>query len=703
MSFARAWGMRLRWKAVGFGASALLALSCFGGSTASAADPCPNGAVREQQQATALPDCRAFEMVSPPDKNGGDVLHTTSEIVAAEDGGRVKFASLLSFGSPEGASAVSQYLATREGGWKTVSIVPPQSSVGNFAKVPWLSLDLAKAVVFAHDNEPALAPEATPGVFNVYLRDNLAGTYGLLTIPSGGVTPPSYTAPVFSDATPDGSHVVFRTTTRWTADAPAAGNKLYEYDAGANVLRLVGIQPGSTLPVTGGATGGGQFQTTAYPENLISDDGQRIYFSSPSTAATGKLYLRIGGAETVLVSQSEATVPGASRPSTFRGAGRDGLTAYFTSDESLVDADADEGKVDLYAYDASRPASEPDNLTLVSADAEPADPDAAGVGVEGVVGVSDSGDAVYFVSRDQLVAGGPIDGGPKLYLWQKGSPTRYVATLDPGDDGIWSNASFLQSGDPRGRRLSPDGSELVFVSRARLTAYDNAGQAMVYLYDADGSGLVCVSCDPGGGAPTGPAVLDRGAPGLITPGGTTNVSRAFLDDGSRIYFDTPDSLVADDSNGLRDVYQYDVASGRASLISSGFGNYPAMVGDASANGEDVFFLTRQRLVGADRDNNVDLYDARVGGGQLEVVGRPGCVPENCQPPPGAPSPASAPGSLGVAAGGNGAAARCQQRKRAKASRKRSARAARKKAARASAKKAKRASRAAAKCRKGSAR
>ena len=50
------------------------------------------------------------------------------------------------------------------------------------------------------------------------------------------------------------------------------------------------------------------------------------------------------------------------------------------------------------------------------------------------------------------------------------------------------------------------------------------------------------------------------------------------------------------------------------LISSGKSPFPSLFGDASASGSDVFFFTRQRLVGQDEDELQDVYDARVGGG-----------------------------------------------------------------------------------------
>jgi hypothetical protein len=57
----------------------------------------------------------------------------------------------------------------------------------------------------------------------------------------------------------------------------------------------------------------------------------------------------------------------------------------------------------------------------------------------------------------------------------------------------------------------------------------------------------------------------------------------------------------------------------------------------------VFFTTRDRLVGADHDGLVDLYDAREEGGAVEVEARSECRGEACQsspPPPSEPSPTS---------------------------------------------------------------
>jgi hypothetical protein len=69
-----------------------------------------------------------------------------------------------------------------------------------------------------------------------------------------------------------------------------------------------------------------------------------------------------------------------------------------------------------------------------------------------------------------------------------------------------------------------------------------------------------------------------------------------------------------------------------------------LIADASANGSDVFFFTRQSLVGQDKDELQDVYDARVGGG-IAAQNRLPAIPcestDSCHGPyPGAPAETS---------------------------------------------------------------
>jgi hypothetical protein len=101
----------------------------------------------------------------------------------------------------------------------------------------------------------------------------------------------------------------------------------------------------------------------------------------------------------------------------------------------------------------------------------------------------------------------------------------------------------------------------------------------------------------------------------------------FLSDSGRLFFDSPDALVPQATNGLEDVYEYEPAGvgsctsesttfsersgGCVNLVSSGISNSESAFYDASENGDDAFFITASKLVPEDYDNAYDIYDAHV--------------------------------------------------------------------------------------------
>jgi hypothetical protein len=124
-----------------------------------------------------------------------------------------------------------------------------------------------------------------------------------------------------------------------------------------------------------------------------------------------------------------------------------------------------------------------------------------------------------------------------------------------------------------------------------------------------------------------------------------------------VFFSTADALVPGDTNGVLDAYEFDPDTGEASLLSTGQGKDPATFADASASGADVFIVTRQRLVGSDRDDFVDLYDVREGTSLPEVPEQPqplACQGDGCQPPPSGRPSEGLLGSLVFEDGGAGA-------------------------------------------------
>jgi hypothetical protein len=102
-------------------------------------------------------------------------------------------------------------------------------------------------------------------------------------------------------------------------------------------------------------------------------------------------------------------------------------------------------------------------------------------------------------------------------------------------------------------------------------------------------------------------------------------------DGSEVFFDSPDPLVAQATNGLRNVYEYE--DGSVHLLSDGNGQYQSLLLGASKDGSDVIIETADSLVTQDQNNGQgDLYDVRVDGGFRRPAPPTGCEADACQGP-----------------------------------------------------------------------
>jgi hypothetical protein len=606
--------------------------------------------------AQALPNGRAYELVSPPDKGDQGIRCCRNpafrDPLSSPTGDDVVYQARGNFaGSPENHAQGNFYLASRTPtSWSTVSLSPPldapQPSVG-FIKTWQVSADRSKAVVRSN---AALSPGAwSSGNGNLgeplYLYDLSDGSYQLLTpepVPggAGGFTGPTPYSSTYIGANADLSQVLFETTAELTADAVPLddfGRKLYKWSAGT--VTLESVLPAGT-PVTGRAASSSIGPNGLLP-GVISRDGSRLFFNAIGGPDDGRLFLREGGI-TVGVNDEENTGQViAPEAATFRGATPDGSKVFFTSSQQLVDEDPDTSE-DLYLYTHSGDPGNDDNLALVSVDGEPDDP--VGASVQGVLGISDDGSRAYFVANGQLVDGAEptcepptptcsSEFAPKLYLWDDGE-LKFIALLDGGDANMWAPTTVVAYAR---RYVPPSGAGVMFVSRRPLTGYDSTNPDCtdsdgvceeIFVYQAHDStplspDLVCVSCDPTGAPPT--AGAGNAADQLLSPR-----ARHLSDDARRAFFASPDPLLPSvDTNGKRDVYMWE--DGALHLISSGRSDEDSLFSEASSIGDDVFFTTAERLVGWDIDSSPDLYDARVGGGLPEPP-NPAlpCVGDQCQ-------------------------------------------------------------------------
>ncbi|HEX3608745.1 MAG TPA: hypothetical protein VHU14_03620 [Solirubrobacterales bacterium] len=556
---------------------------------ARAADICPNAPFRIGPSAF-LPNCRAYEQVSPANKNGSDIDNSGGS-ESAPTGDRVAYAVANSFGDAQGSGLVNYYRSIRgDAGWSTraisppMSSVPPSSSLLNSTLLSALSPDLSAGVFRASPDQPAL-PGTQPGAFNVYRQLSVPeGPYELLNPPYPNPDQSSGSDPLVVDASTDLSHVLVESTQPLTPGAPAQRD-VYDLTA-AGQVHLVGVLPEGTVAPEGAHTSSGP-GGAGIQNGPMSADGSRVFFIA-GTGAETSLYARVNNTTTTKIAIL-------GEIGNFQGATPDGLRAFFTNENrELFEYDLDSGQTT----------------------------DLAPLANGNVVGFGDDGHYVYL-----------LFDGADLEVWHDGTVTPIAA----GIGGIQT----LDTWD-----VSPSGRYMVFQSTQPLTAYDNAGHQEVYRYDAQAGVLDCVSCDPDGAPASGDAALHSFHVFFTVITAQIYHQRNVLDNG-RVFFESTDALVPSDTNGdggcpivnptfhdrsCQDVYQWE--DGQPRLISGGQSNSPSSFVDASPSGDDVFFLTRQQLVGSDIDNNVDVYDAKVGGG--------------FPPPPPPPPPCSGDACLGNA-------------------------------------------------------
>jgi NHL repeat len=648
--------------------------------------------------AGALPDGRAYELVSPAQKNsaevgvappaGGASSNPFYRFIqaGATSGEAITYTSWTSFADPKSAPGTSQYLSKRSAaGWQTENLFPFGSERRLIPPFGGFSADLGFGVMVL--GEPALG-EAVGGFDNLYLRDNQTGALQALTTEAPKViTPPDARffelCLDYAGSSEDGSRAFFAANAAYAGGSITAEKNfnLYEWSA-AKGLQPLSILPGKSTAVPSapdiafGAKGGHCQTGEKVTRHVVSADGQRVFWTYAPVSGTTQLLARINGEETIQLDKKAAGGTGLSGGGVFQAASADGSVALFTDESKLTaDSGASAGAPDLYRYEL--PGKVLTDLT----------PGPSPAGVRGVVGASDDGSHVYFLaagvlSEEENSANQKAQAGANnLYLWHEGE-VDFVAILSGEDQRDWqSNPSVLSA------RVSADGRHLAFLSveTKALAGYDNTvgvgehcrfpdhmGEPLqgspicpqAFLYDAESKELGCASCNPTGARPLGPTSL----PGWTNP---FEGPRYLSEDGSKLFFESYDALLLADENAKRDVYEFELAGagsctsespafdpasgGCHSLISSGQSSDESYLLDASADGRDAFFSTREPLVGWDENENYDVYDARSGGGLAGPSGQqPPCLGEACKAPVSIPPSSSAPGTPSFQGPGNAA-------------------------------------------------
>ena len=642
-----------------------------------AIETCPNAGIRETQFSTYLADCRAYEMVSPPEKEGANVAAIAFGATRSSlDGGAIKYDSGIGFGELVGTEGDGyEYVSVRgPEGWSTHSLNPREDSlpIGLFASSQYVAFseDLSKGVYLGFRPVVGGHPNVEHAS-NLYLRSDLfsgpPGSYELLT-DSAGPVPPLTAIPEgsqegsvgYADASADFTHVIFQSQNDMTTDVAGLNPelpKLYEWVNGS--VRLAGILPDgkpAESSVAGRGAGGGENQFNLNRHNWSADtislNGSRIVFTAApfsfgeDRGAEGNLYMRIDGRETVQLNRSERSTPDSTgaQPAEFWGATPDDSKVFFittgllTDDASGESADPSSAKNarNLYMYDINAPEGK--HLTLISVDKEPSDDGQGGccgrdrASNVPAGGISADGNYVYFQGEDQLVRGHPH---PKtqweLYVWHDGVVSAVVEhepQITSGGQPWGEEGAFAQKS---AFRTTPDGHAAIFVMQGQAeleSATSAAGIEMprplateLFFYNAETNKLVCVSCNPSGADPKDGSDFNH-TTGFnffedarpFTEDYSDYLSRALSQDGRYVFFNTVNALLPQDTNGESDVYEYDTQNGELHLVSSGTCGCASTFVDASGDGSSVFFTTHQSLVRADVDTNSDMYVARIDGG-----------------------------------------------------------------------------------------
>jgi hypothetical protein len=598
---------------------------------------CPNEAL-SAGPSHLLADCRAYELVSPPDTDGRLLMPISSftgeatldlfptELASPTRDGMV-FETLNGPvpGFPEPNGAFDIFEAERSSaGWQTARRITPSGTQAVSPVPGGLSSDHSYAFVHVALIENGRLPPGT-------LAGKDGGDY--LRNPDGSFEPTGLgslaTDPLAQGRyiSPGGKHVIFSTgelegQSGWCKfagshctvpklepnAAPKGTGTVYDREADGPT-HVVSLLPGN-VPQTAS-------QQAFYQG--ASKDGSSIAFK-----VEGDLYVRVHSGEEAK-EQTEEAAPAAANP-VYAGLSEDGKYLFYVEGGE---------KGTIHRFEVGSEADTPINPTAAAE----------------VVNVSADGSHVYFISEEEINGKGAA-GEPNLFVWSGGA-TQFVATVTASDRertsgslngecslgvtcGVpaltrWTsyavapeNTSIERGPGADSSRTTPDGKVIVFESRAKLTSYENAGHTEVYRWEEGASTPECVSCNPKGTPASADAHLQE-----LQPVNPAMVIHNLSDDGSRVFFETPEALADGDTGATNDVYEWqrEALGSQVGLISSGqskeypllypgeFLPLPNLLFSITPNGSDVVFVSQDDLTGEAGIGGVPaLYDARVEGG-----------------------------------------------------------------------------------------
>ena len=612
---------------------------------------CPNEVLRKENFSLGLPECRAFEQVSPQNKNSGEVYGAVGSFTA--DGDVVQFASLTNFGEAGNPDPIfiSSYVSQRgEIGWKMSALDGPRKSY--FAGPDGFSSSPQGPMAYSGDFRSTIWAGTTkshPGAGqDLYLR-RPDGTFTLVA--KAPPTNQGWTATTHPMGSYDLSHL-FVDGVGNTFGGVIWGTGVYEFTPalGPTQPRRVDVDnTGAPISTCRNVNAQGYEHDAA--NRAISEDGRTLVFYAGGGCGGANppvkgLYARVDATTTYNLSASQCTrtaadpggacstlAPPFDDPD-FVYATPDGSRVFFTTPQQLLNGDIDETD-DIYACDLpTTPQAPVGKANPCAALTQVSGAQSGAAVVESVLATSEDGSTVYFGAKGVLadnedaLGKTAVAGNRNIYVWRQDEAnplgrTSFIARV-PDDDIYYKGEGGFQT--------TPDGRYLVFRTAWALVPGDTDAAKDIYRYDEEAAELIRVSFGTTGSSGNADGFDANHLP-----------YRPMSDNGDVIAFATTEPLSPLDGNGNSDVYLW--SDGRVFRLTAGAKGGSG--GGVSASGADVFFATREQLVPSDRDQGNDVYDARVEGGFPQVqTGSCSGSGEACLPPPaGQPQAPDSPTAL----------------------------------------------------------
>ncbi len=484
--------------------------------------------------------------------NGGNGAISSQYRGASADGTRVFFQSNEQLVAADTDTRMDIY--ERSGGATTLLTTGPNGGNGNFnASFSAASADGSR--VFFRTSESLVAAD-TDTAQDLYERAS-----GTTTLMSNGPAGSGPSVVIFDAISTNGSSVLFDTYDSLVASDTDTSRDVYRRSGGTTTLVTVGGPDGD-------ATYAG-----------ASTDLSRVFFHSDFSFAASDfdtmqdVYESSGGTVTHL---SIGPAGGNGNldfdyDAFFDGASTDGSKVWLHTDEVLVGSDTDAAN-DVYERSGA-------SIAVVSTGPTGGNAESSAF----FIGASTDGSRVFFDTLEPLTAG-DTDSSTDIYE-RAGGVTTLISTGPAGGNGAYF-AAF--------QRATPDGTKVFFHTNESLVASDTDGAQDVYQRAGGTTTLIS----------TGP--LDANAP-------EPAIFRGASQDGSRVFFDTPENLVAHATGIYPDIYERegDVTTFISTGPVGGNGDFFAFFGGVSTDGSRVFYETDEALVAGDTDTSQDVYEASV--------------------------------------------------------------------------------------------